>query len=63
MQSCGNGQTDSADHKSHMAYRLANGSCPVTHPNLYPEVSLITSATSDSSTDTDPLPLFLASMM
>ena len=41
MQSCGNGQTDSADHKWHMAYRLANGSCPVTHPNLYPEVSLI----------------------
>jgi hypothetical protein len=39
---CWNGvDLDSADHRSHMAYRKA-GSCPSTHPVQVPTLSLIT---------------------
>jgi hypothetical protein len=39
--SCWNGlQLDSADHKSHMAYPAANGTCPADHPVSLPVVDL-----------------------
>ena len=53
--SCWNGQSDSSDHNSHMAYPGANGEwesgpCPITHPfrlpTLFFEVSTIYKANS-----------------
>ncbi|MGH9187931.1 MAG: DUF1996 domain-containing protein [Acidimicrobiales bacterium] len=39
---CWNGMTvDSADHKSHMAYALADGSCAATHPIPVPKLVTI----------------------
>jgi Tol biopolymer transport system component len=38
---CWNGRdTDSADHRSHVAYRTNTGACPVTHPVAVPEISM-----------------------
>lgn len=38
--SCWDGvHLDSADHKSHMAYAAANGTCPADHPVSLPEVT------------------------
>ena len=36
---CGNGQLDSPDHKSHMAFPV-NGRCPSTHPIAHPVVTM-----------------------
>jgi hypothetical protein len=39
--SCWDGtHLDSADHKSHMAYAAANGTCPASHPVSLPQISL-----------------------
>ncbi|KAH8090923.1 hypothetical protein HD553DRAFT_279680 [Filobasidium floriforme] len=41
FRQCGNGQLDSPDHKSHMAWAsggLDGGDCPDTHPIAYPEL-------------------------
>jgi hypothetical protein len=38
---CWNGTLDSADHKSHMAYRYSgNQSCPESHPIRVPQIDL-----------------------
>jgi hypothetical protein len=34
---CWDGSLDSKDHRSHMAFRLANDSCPSTHPQVLPQ--------------------------
>jgi hypothetical protein len=41
FRQCGNGQLDSPDHKSHMAWAsggLDGGDCPASHPIAYPEL-------------------------
>lgn len=37
---CWNGRLDSADHRSHVARILKNGTCPSTHPYLIPRISM-----------------------
>jgi Tol biopolymer transport system component len=38
---CWNGRdTDSADHRSHVAYRTRTGVCPATHPRAVPQISM-----------------------
>jgi Tol biopolymer transport system component len=38
---CWNGRdTDSADHRSHVAYRTDTGACPATHPVAVPQISM-----------------------
>ncbi|CAN5163419.1 DUF1996 domain-containing protein [soil metagenome] len=47
---CSNGQLDSTDHKSHMAYRTL-GNCPATHPILLPTIRAIVRYPSNGGND------------
>lgn len=54
---CWNGQLDSADHRSHMAYKVKDTSgnlvCPAGYPTVLPEVT-VTVYYSHTGTSTDP---------